>query len=205
MSEARPRRGRVFAQATRVHPDRCALCDGMIVGGRARRYCTPLCRQQAYVNRERTRERTPEWIARRKALACAYRLTVAGRRAQVKSKRKGRLDGTQGYLSREAYLASMKRRNRKRRKRSRAWAHEHQTKYAGSGLKPTCATCGVDMLYNGRGRPRKRCPAHHLGRPRSRAKGSRPACATCGAEISWNGVGRPRKRCAAHYVEVVRG
>lgn len=38
------------------------------------------------------------------------------------------------------------------------WAHENQTKYVGPrGIKPTCATCGVEVPYSGRGRPHKQC------------------------------------------------
>jgi hypothetical protein len=162
--------GATLVRPTRIHAERCAQCHLEIIGGRKRQYCTPSCRRQARVDRERTRERSPEWIAQRREWQRAYRQTVTGRRGVLVTKRKGRLDGTQGYLTRKVYLASMKRRNRKRAKRNRAWAHLNQTKYAGTDASPTCANCGAEISYTGRGRPRKFCSTHS-GRWKDRKRG----------------------------------
>ncbi len=159
------RAGATVAKATRIHLDRCKQCRRAIVGGRKRHYCMVSCRKDARADRARDHVSTPKEIAYQRDYQLAYRQTIAGRRASLRSRRKGRLDGTQGYQTREVYLAATRRIYRKRRKQQLAYSHE-RGKYV--DLVPTCATCGVEMTYGGRGRPRKRCVVHHKGRGKRR-------------------------------------
>ena len=160
--------GTTVAPPTRIHPGECEECYGSIVGGRKRRFCKARCRAVAKERRAcvRRAQRTPEQLDARHAQQAAWRASIPGLRSRYRSKRKGRLSGRQGYHTREEYLAAMARTNRRRRKSHRAWAHANQTRYAGTGLKPACVTCGDEVPWNGHGRPRDHCPVHDTARRR---------------------------------------
>ena len=152
---------------THIHSERCAQCHCQIVGGRKRKYCEPSCRKDAKADRARNHVLTAKEIDYQRDYQLTYRQTANGIRAQHRSQRKNRLNGTQGYRTREVYLAAMRRTYRKRRKRQLMYMRERQTKYVGTGLKPVCITCGERVLWSGRGRPRDCCPTHDtLGRRR---------------------------------------
>jgi len=161
------KQGVTVARRTRIHAGRCAQCRCKIIGGRKRKYCTPSCRKNARADRARNHVRTAKEIDYQNDYNRAYRQTTTGIRAQHRSRKKGRRDGTQGYRTREVYLAAQHRTYRNRRKQQLAYWHE-RGKYVGTDLVPTCADCGVEVPYTGRGRPRKRCPIHHRGRGKRR-------------------------------------
>lgn len=161
------KQGATVARRTRIHAGRCAQCRCEIIGGRKRKYCTPSCRNDARADRARNHVRTEKEINYQNDYNRVYRTTTTGIRAQHRSRKKGRRDGTQGYRTREVYLAAQRCTYRKRRKQQLAYCHE-RGKYAGD-LVPTCADCGVEIPYTKTsGRPRKRCPIHHRGRGKRR-------------------------------------
>jgi hypothetical protein len=108
--------------------------------------------------RQRMRARPPEVKARRNAQKRAWR---EANKLKVKlQKRKGRLDGTHGYRSREAYLAAQAKQNARRVDRKRELMRElarERSPYRDHG--PTCRQCGVDIPWNRRSRPRLDCVA----------------------------------------------
>lgn len=163
MTDFTTRRGATAGRATRIHPERCAQCHCQIIGGRKRRYCEPDCRKDARVDRARNHVLTTKEIKYRQDYQLAYRQTIPGIRARMRSQRKGRLNGTQGYRTREAYLAATRVTYRKRRKQQLAYARERNLR-ASTRSAGSCATCGVEIPYGGQGRPRKRCTLHHRGR-----------------------------------------
>lgn len=73
-------------------------------------------------------------------------------------KRKGRLLGTSGYRSREAYLEAQRQQNRRRAEQKRIWMHRYRV-YR-DGKVPRCRVCGEPVPWHGRGRPRARCTEH---------------------------------------------
>jgi hypothetical protein len=78
--------------------------------------------------------------------------------AKVKlQKRAGRLAGTWGYRSREAFLEAMRKQNQKRADHHREWARNNQQVYYKHGKKlyPHCAKCGGVIAWDRRGRPKK--------------------------------------------------
>ncbi len=72
-------------------------------------------------------------------------------------KRRGRLDGTQGYKTRAAYLKAQRRHNRKRRESKRADARRRYYEAHPERPKPICVKCSTDIPYDGSGRPPKYC------------------------------------------------
>jgi hypothetical protein len=72
-------------------------------------------------------------------------------------KRTGRLNGTWGYRSREAFLEAMGKQNARRRERKQDWAKNNQSTYFKDGkpIYPRCAKCGGIIKWDRRGRPKK--------------------------------------------------
>lgn len=74
------------------------------------------------------------------------------------SKRKGRLDGTWGYTTREKYLEAQAEQNARRVERKREQMRELcrlRSPYRDHG--PTCRQCGAEVPFAGVGRPRLDC------------------------------------------------
>lgn len=161
--------GATVARPTRIHPDRCAWCHCLIIGGRRRKYCEPSCRKDARANRAQNHIPTAKEIEYKRDYQRTYRQTITGIRAALRSRRKGRKAGTQGYRTRAVYLKAMRRTYRKRRKKQLAYARERQRKLSTRSVV-YCVDCGVEVPYTGRGRPRIRCPVHDRGRGKRRVK-----------------------------------
>ena len=164
MTDFTTRHGATVRRPVRIQPERCAQCHCEIVGGRKRKYCEASCRQEARADRVRNHVPTAKEIKYKRDYQLAYRQTIPGIRARMRSQRKGRLNGTGGYRTREIYLAATHRNYLRRRKQQLAYAHERHARLSVRSDPGYCATCGVEVPYSGYGRPRKRCPAHHLGR-----------------------------------------
>lgn len=155
---------RQFANnATRARTCLLPACKAAVAIGSKRRYCCDKCSRLARnaLDRQRWKQNAP-FRTKRLAKKTKWRQTDQGRASHYRSKRKGRLDGTWGYPSREAYLAAQREHNAdpERLHKRRQWAHDRQTKY-GSHTLPTCATCGTVIKWNGVGLPRKYCPPCH--------------------------------------------
>jgi hypothetical protein len=74
-------------------------------------------------------------------------------------KRRGRLNGTWGYPSREAYLAGMRQQNEKRREYCREVARRRYYKLHPVRPDPHCRVCGARLSWQPRhGRPPSVCP-----------------------------------------------
>lgn len=74
------------------------------------------------------------------------------------AKRKGRLDGTWGYVSREKYLEAQAHQNAKRREKKREQMRElARQRSPWRDKEPTCRECGAGIAWDRLGRPRLRC------------------------------------------------
>lgn len=106
--------------------------------------------------RKRYAKMTPEQRARRSEVKRAWR--KANKTHLRMAKRKGRLDGTFGYSSREKYLAAQAYQNSKRVERKREQMRElGRQRSPWRDKEPTCKECGVVIEWNRLGRPRLRC------------------------------------------------
>ncbi len=154
------------ALANRTRARYCRNCGGPVKPGSKRQYCCDDCfrtaKNRRYVERYHKPENA-EKVEARNARKRTWFRTTAGILSRHRSQAKGRISGTWGYPTREAYLAAMAEQNARphRVERHREWAHLNQTRYAGTGEVPRCATCGCEVPWDGRGRPRKYCPPHH--------------------------------------------
>ena len=136
-------------------------CDAPVTPRSKRQYCSDKCQRAKKAKQRRDKiASSPALQERERRRKIAWRKSPNGRRSYVRHKRKGRLDGTQGYPTREAYLAAMKQQNAKRIEAHRAWARDNQRRYSEEN-PPRCATCNDVVPWNGRGRPRKYCPPCH--------------------------------------------
>ena len=103
-------------------------------------------------SRERDQRRTAEARERRLEQKREWRRRNA---ARVKlSKREGRLNGTWGYRDRPTYLKAMARQNARRAARKRELMRRKAIWY---GRTPTCRSCGEEVVWDHRGRPRLDC------------------------------------------------
>lgn len=114
-------------------------------------------KERRAAERKRYRRMTPEQREARAAHKKAWR----GRNVvRIKlSKRKGRLDGTWGYSSREKYLAAQQAQNDRRAESKRVRMRELYRQRSPSWGKPReCRDCGASFDWSHRGRPPVRCP-----------------------------------------------
>jgi len=108
--------------------------------------------------RKRYRKMTPEQRAHRAEVKKAWR--QRNKWACKLLKRKGRLDGTQGYTTREKYLAAQAAQNARRAVKKREQMRElHRQRSVWRDKEPTCKECGTVIAWNRLGRPRLRCVA----------------------------------------------
>lgn len=107
---------------------------------------------------ERRRYRALSQAGKAEYAASKKRWRDENRLACKLQKRKGRLDRTWGYTSREKYLSAQQMQNDRRRLRKREQMKElnrQRSPYRDHG--PTCRQCGADVAFNGVGRPRLDC------------------------------------------------
>lgn len=115
---------------------------------RRRRSAAGRARRREY---DRARRSDPEFRARRNARRRQLGLTARGREQRGKEKRL--------YKERhpERVKAQQDRANARRAAEKREYMHLYATRYVGEGKKPTCRSCGAEVPWSGRGRPRKEC------------------------------------------------
>lgn len=133
-------------------------CDAAVQPGSKLQYCRKRCCTRARtIAHQRKMDRNPTFRAKVLARKAAWRDRNGLKLLQYS--RKGRLDGTWGYRSREAYLDAMKKQNAKPHRvlRHRQWSKDHQRVYSPHN-RPKCKKCGRIIAWDGRGRPRERHP-----------------------------------------------
>lgn len=128
-------------------------CLAMVTPGTKQQFCSHKCRNRLKTIRfQKKMDRNPTLKA--KVLGRKKRWRDRNPKMLMAYKRKGRLDGTWGYRSREAYLAAMKAQNLKPSRASRG----DSERIYGPNNRPRCEVCRRVIAWSGMGRPRKRHP-----------------------------------------------
>lgn len=137
--------------ATRARTCRNPECGAPVELGSKRQYCRQRCKtRKKYLDFAKRMKRDRKYRRRKLASKRAWR--KANPMVMAMHKRTGRLNGTWGYRTREAFLAAQEEQNLRpgRGEKKRAWAREHQT-MKGRGELPRCRNCGTPVEYSGLG------------------------------------------------------
>lgn len=112
-------------------------------------------------DRARWRAMTPEQRARRNERRRELAVKNPGRKAEYAKRYKARHP--------ERVQEQQRRANARRAAEKREYMHRYATKYVGEGKAPVCRSCGGDVEWSGRGRPRLDCTTCRPASSRERA------------------------------------